>query len=123
MYHYIWVSNAPALSQSFSNINTELAICSPDALLGDTVTSSLVRLIEKYSDNLGTVGLRVHDLVVAACASLGARHDVVEKFNFAKADPFGVELMMKEQGIVVRGKAHRAFCSARYVRLMIALAT
>lgn len=122
MYHFIRVSKLPTLSHSFSDIVIELAICSPGALVGDNVISSLVRLIERYSNNLGIIGLRVRDVIIAACASLGARHDILRRFNFAKADPPSIELI-KEHNIVARGKPHRALCSTRYIRLMTELAT
>lgn len=82
-----------------------------------------MRLIEKHSDNLGIVGLTVRDLIVAACVSLGAKHDILRAFNFVKADPLGINELERKYNIVARGKAHRALCSARYIRLMTALAS
>lgn len=78
-------------------------------------------LIQEHSNDLGTIGLSVQDVIAASCSALGARRDVLKCLFVAHNDPLKFGKLLQEHPVLARGKIHRALCAARYLQILKAL--
>lgn len=90
-----------------------------DKLLRDCATQALIRVINQ-TDDLVTVGLDALDIIIATCATLGAKHDVIRDLHFLQVDPLKAERIHGHY-MVARSNFHRTQSVEAYMQLLEAI--